>query len=132
MTKVIYSLTCECNGFGNEPDYKIFFDKLTHVHFHVDLATPEEAYAFAAQFPKSIKLKAAKISGRDNKVWGTVWLNISLYPDWVNKGVNEAGIKRIKSFVKNCEKLGIAIEPKEKYCGNEVQDVRDLESYGLK
>lgn len=72
-----------------------------------------EAQAIADQFPKSVKLYAGTLhashepEGRD---YGYVQFVAGLSSDKVNGGVNETGLKRWASFLKNAEKLGIAVE----------------------
>lgn len=72
-------------------------------------ATVEEAQAVVALFPKSAKLQASRLYG-DEAHEGSVrgWTKLS--QDGVNGGVNEAGIKRFRSFIKAAKKAGVTLE----------------------
>lgn len=64
-----------------------------------------EAEDFAKKFPKSYRVKATTVQRfipgtNDYKIEGLVICNIYLTQDEVNKGKNETGSKRIKSFLK--------------------------------
>jgi hypothetical protein len=97
------------------------------------LQTKEEAEAVVAQFPKSYGVKASTFAtprpeefgfeatdhnGNErarNTVLGSVIIDAIVRPDGVNGGINESGIKRIKSFLKKAAELGYMVEYDDKY-----------------
>ena len=69
--------------------------------------TPDEAKAIAAQFPKSVGLRAHRFIGRRGaKETGEVVLRAYLCPTMSNRGVNKSGVKRYRSFRDHAERLG--------------------------
>lgn len=60
----------------------------------------EEANIVLNKFPKSYKVKVAKIYSTDPNISAMVTCSSYLGKDEVNKGKNETGIKRMKSFLK--------------------------------
>lgn len=83
----------------------------------VAFSTPNEAHTFAAQFAKYIKVRViechtySRVDGvmtADYSIWN-VCLDITLHSNRINQGVNEAGLKRIKSFMTACKQLGVQI-----------------------
>ena len=81
--------------------------------------TPDEAKAIAAQFPKSVGLRAHRFIGRGGATeTGEVMLRadlcpqgsnqpwFDLYPHTPKQGVNEGGVKRYRSFRKHAERVG--------------------------
>jgi hypothetical protein len=78
--------------------------------------TPEEAKEIASQFSKSAKVRGTTLStySRENPdqslTRGTVHFQANLSPSGVNRGINETGLKRYRSFRKTAEKLGHPVE----------------------
>lgn len=83
--------------------------------------TREDAQALAAQFPKSLRIKASCLSTYDkahyektgeyiNEIKGYVVIQVSLRSTGVTGEYNETGAKRWDSFKRNCSKLGIELE----------------------
>ena len=71
------------------------------------MVTPDEAKTIAAQFPKSIGLRAHRFTGRPGATeTGEVVLHADLCPNKSHRGVNEDGVKRYRSFRKHAERLG--------------------------
>ena len=81
----------------------------------------ELAKEIAAMFPKSVKMYATKLATytpgdySDRFTVGLVNMEATLVANGVNGGKNEAGIKRVRSFMKNAEKLGFKTEYKMPY-----------------
>ena len=74
-------------------------------------ATPDEAEAIAAQFPKSVGLRAHRFIGHSGaKETGEIVFHAYLYPKKSNQGVNEGGVKRYRSFRKHAEWLGHEVQ----------------------
>lgn len=71
-------------------------------------ATREDAEAFVALLPKSCKVRASTITGRDYQA-GLVKFNAMLAADGVNGGRNETGIKRYRALAAACERIGCPI-----------------------
>lgn len=83
---------------------------------HADFETLDEANAFVARFPKSYRIHANQLYTFDRKdgnytnyVIATIELRVHLTPDKVTGEVNEAGLKRFRSFIAACKKQGIEI-----------------------
>lgn len=68
--------------------------------------TEADAQAVAAQFPKSLKLRGTSIHGSD---WdgprGYLSVRVQLSANGVNKGANESGLKRYRSFARHAGRL---------------------------
>lgn len=105
---------------------------VAEIKVRIVTATREEAAEIASRFPKSLRVRASSTSGSDyydhevtdpryskahklDDLWahtwevGTVSFSASFAADGVNKGANETGLKRYRSFVKNAAKLGIPL-----------------------
>lgn len=96
-------------------------DGISSVGAHLHVNTLAEAQAIAASFPKSLRVKASTCSGMMDSLpagvtapervstdwngayWGYVSFSVDLSADDNNKGVNEAGRKRIKWFLQLAE-----------------------------
>ncbi len=85
--------------------------------------TPGEAKAIAAQFPKSVGLRAHRFIGRGGATeTGEVMLRadlcpqrsnqpwFDLYPHSSKQGVNKGGVKRYRSFRGHAERLGHKVD----------------------
>lgn len=71
------------------------------------MVTPDEATVIAAQFPKSIGLRAHRFIGRRGAPeTGEAVFHADLCPDKPRQGVNEGGVKRYRSFREHAERLG--------------------------
>lgn len=67
-----------------------------------------EAKALHEKFPKSCNLKCHPVRFIDSgEVKFLVEARVALFANGVNKGVNEAGVKRLLSIKKHCAKNGI-------------------------
>lgn len=73
------------------------------------VATPELAREIAAAFPKATKIRGGAISTSTGKE-GYINLYAELTPNGSNRGVNETGLKRFRSFLKAAERLGHTVE----------------------
>ncbi|HUK67466.1 MAG TPA: hypothetical protein VLW50_01705 [Streptosporangiaceae bacterium] len=105
--KVYAATDAECGGLD-------YVKATTH-----RTVTPEEARAIAAQFPKSVGLRAHRFIGRSRgPETGEVMLHadlcpqtpnrpwFDLYPHRWNYGVNKGGVKRYRSFRMQADRLG--------------------------
>ena len=73
--------------------------------------TPDEAVAIAAQFPKSVGLRAHRFIGRRGaEETGEVVFRADLYPDKSDQGVNEGGVNLYRSFREHAERLGHEVQ----------------------
>jgi hypothetical protein len=73
--------------------------------------TPDEARAIAAQFPKSLGLRAHRFIRRPRAAGtGEVVLHADLCPNKSREGVNEDGVKRYRSFRKHAAHLGHKVD----------------------
>lgn len=101
-------------------------------------STREDAQAIAAMFPKSLRVKGTTLSTFDhdlrdrtgeyrNFTVGFVAIDVKLTATEVTGSENETGIKRFRSFLKNCEKLGFEVEYKRTF-GNSLteQEAREV------
>lgn len=96
--KVYAAMDAECGG-------------LEYVKATTNMVTPDEAAAIAAQFPKSIGLRAHRFTGRPGATeTGEVVLQADLCPNKPRQGVNEDGVKRYRSFRKHAERLGHKVD----------------------
>ena len=75
-----------------------------------------DAAAIADRFPKSYRVKASTCSGpRDGDyakgtvVEGHAFIHIATSGNDNNGGINEAGLKRFRNFVRKCDEFGIEI-----------------------
>lgn len=98
-----------------------------YVTFRLLTKSISDAIAIVSAFPTSLRLKAYGCCGNDN---GSVALRVSVAPDGVNKGANETGIKRMKSFQRVCAKLGYAIEQADRTGGYVNRSPLTLADYG--
>lgn len=103
----------------------LFPDQLMSVEVNsVDLSSKEEADALTAQFPKSLRVRTIHCCGTAS---GDVWyaqIRADLWATELN-AANEAGIKRIRSFVAKCKKLGHTISINKSMYANEVNRAVD-------
>ncbi len=96
--------SCDCTHVGlNDPaaeraGYILHREQLRGVHFSARFATLEEAQAFAAQFPKSLNLKAGSLSG-DPAHKAIVSFQAYFKADGVQGKANETGAKRVKRLL---------------------------------
>jgi len=73
--------------------------------------TPDQAKAIAAEFPKSVGLRAHRFIGHSGaKETGEVVFRAHLHPNKSNRGVDEGGVKRYRSFRKHAERLGYEVQ----------------------
>ncbi len=83
-----------------------------HVEINLYTETMEQAEEIVSRFPKSAKLRTGVLHngyyGKPNSAYVTS--RIQLLSDGVNGGRNETGIKRLASFFKKAEKLGLPVE----------------------
>lgn len=120
----------------NENTGEIFAATIT-----LDFYTVADAQAFAAEFPKSWKVKPCSLSTTElyvterygstegftivpssiesryggNITQGTVQQRAELQADGVNGGRNETGIKRLKAFTAKLAEMGIELEATTSY-----------------
>jgi hypothetical protein len=80
------------------------------------VATLADAQAAAALFPKAAKVKATTSTGpvdgdyrNGTTTRGLVTFTANLAADDVNKGHNEAGVRRYRSFRRTAERLGHSV-----------------------
>jgi|SRR5580658_3157699 hypothetical protein len=81
-----------------------------HMKAWVVFRKTDESKAFAAQFPQSLRLRATTLSADYEGTWkqyGYVDFCVNFRADNVNKGVNETGAKRARSFFKALAKRNI-------------------------
>ncbi len=95
-----------------------------------DFATEDDALAFIAQFPKATRLKVCNTRTDSGWVF-RARTTIVLAENGSNGGVNETGVKRIRSALARVEKLGGAVTcgPTVRYhaeVGNEYRTVADF------
>ena len=75
------------------------------------MVTPDEAKAIAAQFPRSIGLRAHRFIGRRGaQATGEVVFHADLCPNTPRRGVNEGGVTLYRSFRKHAERLGHEVD----------------------
>jgi hypothetical protein len=73
--------------------------------------TPDLAQEIAAQFPKSVGLRAHRFIGRRGATeTGEVVLRVGLSPTKPNQGVNQDGVKRYRAFRQRAERLGHEVQ----------------------
>lgn len=51
------------------------------------------------KFPKSLKVGTGKLYGENNSVRISTRISAKIYPDDVNQGKNETGMKRLRRFI---------------------------------
>lgn len=86
------------------PEVPLFFE------FSVDTLTEEGAQEFAAQFPKSCKIAGGRLGGSPTHKGHVHSRAGGLAPNASRGARNETAIKRYRSIVRTCDKLGIKIE----------------------
>lgn len=96
--------------------------------------SPELAREIAATFPKSVKMRGGAVGGAgpdyrnpdgSRRDRGYLRLQLRLRKDGVNGGVNEAGIKRLRSALKTIEKHGYSVEYKTSYANSVTRERLD-------
>jgi len=96
-----------------------------------DFATIADAQDFAAQFPKLVRMTATECvcynAGAESTRKGIIVVRIHLGADGVNGGVNETGLRRIKTLARICERLGIRLERKRNWANSAE---RTIQEYG--
>ena len=115
---------------GNAVVYAHIHDgTLSEIGVSIYTETTEQALALAAEFPKSVGVRATTLSGHEydgdygrdeNNVFHMEWVHswrcgvvawrAYLSTDGVNKGRNESGLKRYRSLHRHLGRLGIAAE----------------------
>jgi hypothetical protein len=93
-------LTWKVNGFGDESG------RAVHVTASAVAGTREQANEIAKTFPKSLGVKASTLGGVfDGKFEARGYLTVDalLSKNGTNGGVNESGLKRIRSFLRRVE-----------------------------
>ena len=81
------NVTLIMHNYGGGIDIRAYF------------TTEELAQQYAAKFPKSLKMRAYRVSGSEGD-FGGVGVNIKLSSDDVNKGINETGVARLRRIQK--------------------------------
>lgn len=100
-------------------------DQPYHAKVEAVVATLEDAQAIVAQFPKSAGLRAATLYGDPEGRTGFVSLTVKLAANGVTGERNETGVKRLRSFLKKAEALGLAVE----YRANAANSYPDQETF---
>lgn len=77
---------------------------LSNLSFHTE--TYQKAQKLALQFPKSLRVKACKVSDFNGNCWGCIEIKFSNNENTIGDK-NEAKEKRIKSFLKKAVDLGL-------------------------
>lgn len=72
----------------------------------IKFETREEAEAYGAKFPKSLRVKAGPMWSSENRTGGYVSLDVTLKATGANGGVNESGIARAAKFLTKAHALG--------------------------
>jgi hypothetical protein len=103
--KIEWDIYFECGDRDAKDvvDYKPLF-----LDFQAIFVTEEDAVQFASQFPKSARVYGGSLGGRRG-FEGITHTRINLRPTGLSGMKNETGIKRIKTIVRTCEKLGIEL-----------------------
>jgi hypothetical protein len=92
-------------------------------------ADRDEAEAFVAKFPKSVKLGVSVFGNSGNHArMGFVQQSIKLSANGVHGEKNETGIKRYYTFKKACAKLGITIVMNT-HSANSYESLEALEAH---
>lgn len=75
---------------------------------HAEFATKAEAEAFAATFPKALRVRVHSMTYGNGQptTWTAGIADVVLSANAVNGGENEAGVKRVRRFVKGCRAAG--------------------------
>lgn len=111
--------TLRINAFHKTNGAGALLDSHRETPQHVEISstrfgTKEEAEAFAANFPKSTRLVVRMCTHYEGgRVTRTTWgfdATVKLLANGVNGGRNEAGIKRIRTLLKNAEAKGVNVE----------------------
>lgn len=97
--------TCTVRGFFRSINGVRDPERVQHATLHFD-GLPDYAAAVdvIGQFPKSCRLRAYPVNA------GSFSVHIVLEPNGANGGVNETGVKRIRTILATCDRLGIAVE----------------------
>lgn len=102
----------EINYIAGEVRYSVYFEPADRSPLHAKVSvyfpTEADAKAFAAQFPKSVRLSAGPMSGLE-QFKGWAGFSIQLRSDNKVGTVNETGIKRLKTFFSRCVKLSVPV-----------------------
>ena len=79
--------------------------------------TVDAAREIAALFPKSLRIRAhvwTRVDPATDELvdQGGVWMSVDTAPSRVTGEVNESGMRRYRSFLKHCKRLGFEIVSK--------------------
>lgn len=96
--------------------------KLADVSFAAYFATREEAAAFAARFPKSVRARSVGLSGAPG-VTGIVEISLSFGPTRATGTKNDASIARYAAVMRAVKKLGIRLVDGPQIYSNQLPDL---------
>lgn len=100
--------------------------KLTSVSFRAYFATPEEAAAFAARFPKGVRARSWRLGGAPG-VTGIAGIDLSFTSNKATGARNDASIKRYDAVKRAVEKLGIHLVDGPQYASNQLPDLAAID-----
>lgn len=87
-----------------------------------DFGTEAEAVEWAAQFPKSAKLRVRSVTDHSAiggaQTWHDASVVIGLGANGVNGGVNETGLRRLRTIERTAARLGERIEWNGSFASN--------------
>ena len=96
--------------------------KLTGVSFRAYFATRQEAAAFVARFPKSVRAQSMGLSGAPG-VTGIAEISLNFSPNKATGAKNDASIARYAAVMRAVNKLGIRLVDRPQSYSNQLPDL---------
>jgi hypothetical protein len=100
--------------------------KLTSVSFTAYFATREEAAAFAARFPKSVRASSTGLSGAPG-VTGIAKISLSFTPNKATGAKNDASISRYAAVMRAVRRLNIRLIDGPQLYSNQLPDLSTID-----
>lgn len=100
--------------------------RLSGVTFTSYFATRQEATAFAARFPKSVRARSVGLSGAP-RVTGFTEISLSFSPNKATGAKNDASIARYAAVMRAVGKLGIRLVDGPQIYRNQLPDLAAID-----
>jgi len=101
-------------------------DPLQDVEVWGECETVEAAEAFAAQFPKSLRVNGTRLAKMDGSQGGAVSFRANFRSNKTTGEANEASFKRVRNFVKACDKIGVELVRDMTFKNSIDRDIRSI------
>jgi len=120
--KLKYQVLVQIHGF-NKPAAGA---PLQTVKVWGECESVEAAQAFAAQFPKSVRVHGTRLYLMDGSLVGGVSFEANFRSNKTTGEANEASFKRVRNFVKACDKIGVELVRDMSFLNSIDCDIRSI------